>query len=56
MRVGDDLESCTDAVEISPPFTLNNRTVYLIDTPGFDDTVKSDAGVLREIALCLAES
>ncbi|KAJ5678494.1 P-loop containing nucleoside triphosphate hydrolase protein [Penicillium maclennaniae] len=30
--------------------------VYLIDTPGFDDTNRDDSDVLREIALWLSES
>jgi hypothetical protein len=32
------------------------RTVYLIDTPGFDDTTKSDTDVLSEIATWLVDS
>lgn len=32
------------------------RTVYLIDTPGFDDTTRSDAEVLGEIATWLGAS
>lgn len=32
-----------------------DRTVYLIDTPGFDDTKKSDTEVLSEIALWLGD-
>ena len=30
------------------------RTVYLLDTPGFDDTTRSDAEVLKEISYVLA--
>lgn len=33
-----------------------SRTVYLIDTPGFDDTSRSDTEVLREIASWLTAS
>ena len=56
MAVGSDLESCTQTTEISEPFKMDGRTVYMIDTPGFDDTNKSDADILKEIALYLAES
>jgi GTPase Era involved in 16S rRNA processing len=56
MRVGEDLQSCTSVVQISPSFTLNGRTVYLIDTPGFDDTTRSNVEVLQDIAVHLAES
>ncbi|KAG7092042.1 hypothetical protein E1B28_008423 [Marasmius oreades] len=56
MAVGNDLESCTQSIEVSKSFTMGGRTVYMIDTPGFDDTNKSDADVLKEIALYLAES
>ncbi|KAJ5902344.1 hypothetical protein N7495_002872 [Penicillium taxi] len=34
----------------------NNTNVYLIDTPGFDDTNRDDSDVLREIAFWLSDS
>lgn len=34
----------------------SKKTVYLIDTPGFDDTSRSDIDVLREIAGWLTAS
>jgi predicted GTPase len=33
---------------------LKGRPVTLIDTPGFDDTTKSDSDILRMIAAFLA--
>ncbi|KAF8896188.1 P-loop containing nucleoside triphosphate hydrolase protein [Infundibulicybe gibba] len=54
LRVGMGLESCTNVVQIAQPFELDGRRVVLIDTPGFDDTTKSDADVLRMIAAFLA--
>jgi hypothetical protein len=33
-----------------------NRTVHLIDTPGFDDTLRSETEILQEIAYWLVES
>jgi hypothetical protein len=39
------------AYEVSPV-----QTVYLIDTPGFDDTNRSDTEVLKEIARWLVAS
>jgi hypothetical protein len=41
-------------INVAQPFELDGRMVALIDTPGFDDTTKSDADVLRMIALFLA--
>ena len=49
-----DLESCTSEVQLANEFTLDGRTVSLIDTPGFDDTLKSDTDILRMIAAYLA--
>ena len=45
-----NLASCTDQVQLADEFTLDGRRVVLIDTPGFDDTTKSDTEVLRMIA------
>jgi hypothetical protein len=39
------------------PCTLNpSSTLYLVDTPGFDDTNRSDTEVLRELATWLTDS
>lgn len=47
------LESCTNEVQTSQPFMLDNNRIILIDTPGFDDTTKSDTEVLKMIAAYL---
>ncbi|KAF7422693.1 hypothetical protein PC9H_010849 [Pleurotus ostreatus] len=54
LRVGTGLMSCTDAVQTSKPFILEGRTVILVDTPGFDDTTKTDTEVLTMIAASLS--
>ena len=54
LRVGMDLESCTSEVQLANEFTLDGRRVVLIDTPGFDDTTKSDTQILKNIATFLA--
>jgi flagellar biosynthesis GTPase FlhF len=54
LRVGRGLQSCTSIVQVAQPFELDGRSVTLIDTPGFDDTTKSDADILRMIAAFLA--
>ncbi|KAF9645063.1 hypothetical protein BDM02DRAFT_3156987 [Thelephora ganbajun] len=54
LRVGTDLESCTPEVQLANEFTLDGRRVVLIDTPGFDDTTKSDTEILKNIATFLA--
>ena len=48
------LESCTAEVKLADEFTLDGTRVTLIDTPGFDDTSKSDADILEMIAAFLA--
>ena len=48
------LESCTAEVQVADKFTLDERVVALIDTPGFDDTAKSDTEILRIIGAFLA--
>ncbi|KAF2870050.1 P-loop containing nucleoside triphosphate hydrolase protein [Massariosphaeria phaeospora] len=55
--IGHNLQSCTQEVGVYQchiPGSLAN--VYLIDTPGFDDTDRSDTEVLREIATWLTDS
>ena len=49
-----DLESCAPEVQLANEFTLNGRRVLLIDTPGFDDTAKSDTEILKNIGSFLA--
>lgn len=48
-RVGTGLLSCTDHVQIAE-CVLAHQMVTLIDTPGFDDTYKSQADILNDIA------
>ncbi|KAF8972235.1 P-loop containing nucleoside triphosphate hydrolase protein [Flammula alnicola] len=54
LRIGRGLQSCTSIVQVAQPFELEGRSVTLIDTPGFDDTTKSDSDILRMIAAFLA--
>ncbi|KAJ6014640.1 P-loop containing nucleoside triphosphate hydrolase protein [Penicillium herquei] len=56
VKIGHDLNSCTAAVSVYTYDISSNRTVYLIDTPGFDDTNRSDTQVLSEIAAWLGNS
>ncbi|KAI0950845.1 hypothetical protein AcW1_008042 [Taiwanofungus camphoratus] len=49
LRVGTGLLSCTDHVQIAE-CVLAHQMVTLIDTPGFDDTYKSQADILNDIA------
>jgi GTPase Era involved in 16S rRNA processing len=53
LRVGMGLESCTNEVQASQSFMLDGKHVVLVDTPGFDDTTKSDTDVLKMIAAYL---
>ncbi|KAF7374714.1 hypothetical protein MSAN_00356700 [Mycena sanguinolenta] len=54
LRVGNNLQSCTNRVQVAAPFKLDGRWVTLIDTPGFDDTTRSDTEILTQIAAFLA--
>ncbi|KZT01511.1 P-loop containing nucleoside triphosphate hydrolase protein [Laetiporus sulphureus 93-53] len=49
LRVGSTLESCTKEIQLAN-LDLGCQPVTLIDTPGFDDTVRPQAEVLKEIA------
>jgi hypothetical protein len=46
----------TTTVDVYAYDVSSTHTVYLIDTPGFDDTNRSDTQVLREIAGWLGDS
>ena len=50
------LVSCTAEVQVTDEFTIDGATVALIDTPGFDDTTKSDTEILKIIAFFLAST
>jgi len=50
LNVGHGLQSCTSKVEIAPCIMPNGKKIFLIDTPGFDDTYRSDSEILREVA------
>jgi hypothetical protein len=55
-RVGHGLQSCTSDVKLSKPFAVKGQRVKLIDTPGFDDTNRTDADILRDITVFLGAS
>lgn len=55
LQVGHGLQSCTSEVNFSEPFFVNGRKVVLFDTPGFDDTNRSDVEILTEIAAFLTK-
>ncbi|KAI0766712.1 hypothetical protein BC629DRAFT_1737431 [Irpex lacteus] len=54
--VGGGLESCTSEVQAADSFLLDGRVVTLIDSPGFDDTHRSEAEILREVTGFLAKT
>ncbi|KAJ0421505.1 hypothetical protein BJY00DRAFT_282349 [Aspergillus carlsbadensis] len=56
VKVGHQLEACTTHVDVYAYEVSPAQTVYLIDTPGFDDTNRSDTEVLKEIARWLVAS
>ncbi|KAL2814090.1 P-loop containing nucleoside triphosphate hydrolase protein [Aspergillus cavernicola] len=56
VEIGAGLEACTSKIDVYPYELGPNETVYLIDTPGFNDTYTSDAKILLEITTWLATS
>ncbi|KAI0451118.1 P-loop containing nucleoside triphosphate hydrolase protein [Xylaria acuta] len=55
IKIGHELESCTQDVEtyvFNHP-TLRFGRVYLVDTPGFDDTNRKDTEILRTLGAWL---
>lgn len=49
LEVGTGLQSCTSRVQTAYS-KIDGQKVVLIDTPGFDDTGRSQADILRDIA------
>ena len=56
LTIGKGLESCTSEVQVSSVFALDGQAVTLVDSPGFDDTNKSEAEILREVTGFLAKT
>ncbi|KAK3393392.1 hypothetical protein B0H63DRAFT_458124 [Podospora didyma] len=56
VKVGHGLQGCTQSVTSYLYKYSRDVNVYLIDTPGFDDTNRDDADILRDIAFWLSES
>ncbi|KAI8634780.1 hypothetical protein F5Y19DRAFT_124749 [Xylariaceae sp. FL1651] len=56
VKIGDALQSCTQEVSVYAYEQSPDRTVYLIDTPSFDNTGRSDTAVLRDVAAWLNDS
>ena len=54
LQIARGHESCTSEVQLAQKFILDGKSVTLIDTPGFDDTSKSDTDILKMIAAFLA--
>nr|RBQ99978.1 hypothetical protein FVER53263_08695 [Fusarium verticillioides] len=54
--VGHDLQACTQHVTAYQCKWSDTYDIYLLDTPGFDDTNRSDTEVLKEIALSLVKT
>ncbi|KAJ6192387.1 P-loop containing nucleoside triphosphate hydrolase protein [Bipolaris maydis] len=53
LEVGHGLDSCTVSVQVATCKAEDGTRFYLVDTPGFDDTYRSDSEILREVALWL---
>ncbi|KAF9259855.1 hypothetical protein L218DRAFT_963229 [Marasmius fiardii PR-910] len=55
LLIGDGLQLSSTSIETSPSFFIDGRNVVLVDTPGFDDTTKTDMDTLSMISVFLAE-
>jgi len=51
--IGHDLESCTTEIGIIKMRFPGGYNVVFVDTPGFDDTKKSDSDILKMISVWL---
>lgn len=53
VQVGHELTSCTADIEIYSYIHRNTRRVFLIDSPGFDDTSRTGESMALTLALWL---
>lgn len=53
LPIGHGLDSCTQSVEVVPCTLEDGTKIYLVDTPGFDDSLRTDSEILRKVALWL---
>jgi hypothetical protein len=53
LEVGNGLESCTYGLETAYLMFDDRTRVEFIDTPGFDDSARSDVEILEVVALAL---
>ncbi|KAF2807466.1 uncharacterized protein BDZ99DRAFT_421527 [Mytilinidion resinicola] len=53
VEIGHTLESCTSDATVHTIEYGTDQNLHLIDTPGFNDTSRSDADLLKEIAFIL---
>ncbi|KAF2034235.1 P-loop containing nucleoside triphosphate hydrolase protein, partial [Setomelanomma holmii] len=53
VQEGSSLDSCTQECQLVP-VSIGSSKVLLIDTPGFDDTQRTDSQILTEIARILS--
>ncbi|KAF1960062.1 hypothetical protein CC80DRAFT_465621 [Byssothecium circinans] len=56
LQVGNQLMSCTQNVQVVPCTLEGNGKIYLVDTPGFDDSMRTDSEILREVAAWLNQA
>ncbi|KAK3361317.1 P-loop containing nucleoside triphosphate hydrolase protein [Lasiosphaeria ovina] len=54
LKIGDTLESCTQEPQ-AVTFSLGGYNVLLIDTPGFEDSKKTDLDILMVIAKWISD-
>ncbi|KAL8288224.1 hypothetical protein RB597_000359 [Gaeumannomyces tritici] len=50
VEIGSSMRSCTQPVGVYPVQWTDGTRIFLVDTPGFDDTDLSDSEVLKELA------
>jgi hypothetical protein len=54
LAVGHGVKSCTQEVDKTDAFIVDEKPVVLVDCPGFDDSHLSDVEILNRIAGFLA--